>query len=261
MIGKEVKKLTRNHVSDRINTRHTRLEVFEMMLYDEKKITKMVEADSSLIFELIKDGYFELVDKILSKKKVSINTVDVAGNDVLVRLLKVKQYDLVLKYMRRKEWNVNHQNHDGNTFAHILVTVNYVNVIKIIKELKKNKDFSPNIKNDKGQTILDKSINENYIYTTIKILEDNRFNNIDISSFKKLYNTYINSTYYGKYSKLNNLEIIIDNLEKKKGLVPSIQKLIDLINENMELIKNEILDNKTTNLEVMINSFLSESNA
>ena len=253
--------MTKNYVSARINTRHMELEVFEMMLYDEKKITKMVETDPTLIFELMKEGYFDLIDTILSKKKITINTVDAAGNDVVVRLLKAKQYDLLLKYMRRKEWDINHQNHDGNTFAHILATINYVNVIKIIKELKKNKDFSPNIKNAKGQTILDKSINENYIYTTIKILEDNRFNNIDISSFKKLYNTYINNTYYGKYSKLNNLEIIIDNLEKKEGLLPSIQKLIDLIKDNMDLIKGEILDNKTTNLEVMINSFLSEANS
>ena len=37
---------------------------------------------------------------------------------------------------------------------------------------KKNKDFLPNIKNNKGETILDKSINDNYIYTTVKILED-----------------------------------------------------------------------------------------
>ena len=57
------------------------------------------------------------------------------------------------------------------------------------------------------------------------------------------------------------MEIIIDNLEKKEGLLPSIQKLIHLIKDNMDLIKGEILDNKTTNLEVMINSFLGEANS
>lgn len=248
--------LTSCILSDKIINRHEELEVFEMMLYDEKKIVKMTEENPTLIFELIKKGHYEMVDKILARKKISINETDSAGNDILVRLLKAKQYNLVLKYMKKKEWDVNHQNKDGNTFAHILATINYVNIIDIMKELKKNKTFSPNIKNNQGQTVLDKSINENYIYTTVKILEDNRFNNIDLLSFKKLYNTYIKSSYYGKYSKLNNLEVIMDNLMKKEGLLPSIKKLLDLIIENMELIKKEILTNKTTNLETMINSVL-----
>ena len=237
--GEEI--LTRCILSDKINTRHEKLEVFEMMLYDEKKIMKMTEEDPSLIFELIKKGYFETVDKILTRRKVSINTVDNAGNDIMIRLLKAKQYNLVSKYMKKKDWDVNHQNNDGNTFAHILATINYVNVNTIIKELKKNKNFSPNIKNKQGPTVLDKSINGNYIYTTVKILEDSRFNNIDLVSFKNLYNTYIKSSYYGKYSKLNNLEIIVENLSKKDGLLPSINQLVNLILENMELIKKEIL--------------------
>ena len=33
-------------------------------------------------------------------------------------------------------------------------------------------EFLPNIKNNKGETILDRSINGNYIYTTVKILEE-----------------------------------------------------------------------------------------
>lgn len=251
--------MTKYKDSVKIENRHEKLEVFEMMLYDDKKITKMIVEDPTLIFELIKKEYFDLVDKILDRKKVSLNTTDVAGNDIIVRLLKAKRYDLVLKYMKKKEWNVNHQNKDGNTFAHILVTINYVNIMDIMKELRKNKKFLPNIKNKNGKTILDKSINENYIYTTIKVLEDKRFNNIDMLSFKKLYNTYIKSTYYGKYSKLNNLEIILDNLLKKEGLLPSINKLITLINENRELIKKEILQSKTTNLEVIINSLEKEA--
>lgn len=241
-------------LDDKIVNRHRKLEVFYMMHYDEKKTIKMTEEDPSLIFELIKGSYFEIVDKILTRKKVSINTCDVAGNDVLVRLLKARQYELVLKYMKKKEWDVNHQNNDGNTFAHILVSIHYSFVVDILKELKKNKSFSPNIKNHQGQTILDKAINENYIYTTVKVLEDKRFNNINLTSFKRLYNTYIKSAYYGKYSKLNNLEIIVDNLVKKEGLLPSVRELLDLIVSNMELIKKEILTNKTTNLEMLINS-------
>ena len=80
------------------------------MFYNEEKTIKACEEEPSLIFELIKEGHIELVDKILSKKKVDINTVDQAGNDIITRLLKAKEYSLVLKYMKRKDWNINHQN-------------------------------------------------------------------------------------------------------------------------------------------------------
>ena len=224
------------------------------MFYDEEKAIKACEEEPSLIFDLIKEGHFEVVDKILSKKKVSINTCDDAGNDVVTKLLKVKQYDLVLKYMKKKEWNVNHQNYDGNTFGHYLASINYVHVLEIIKQLKKNKDFSPNIKNKKGETLLDRSINENYIYTTLKILEDKRFNCIDILSIKKMFDTFINNSKYGKYSKYDNLKSIVSSLEKKE-LLPNVEGLVESINDNMDIIKNEMMKNKFQSLEYMIDSF------
>ena len=226
------------------------------MFYDESKAIKACEEEPSLIFDLIKEGHFELVDKLLSRKKVSVNETDNAGNDVITRLLKAKQYDLVLKHMKNKEWDVNHQNYDGNTFGHYLATINYVNVLDIIKALKKIKEFSPNIKNKNGETLLDKSINENYIYTTLKILEDKRFNNIDILSFKKIFDTYINNSRYGKYSKFDNLKSIVDSLEKKESLLPNVQQLVDMISDNMELIKTEMMRNKYQRLEYMINEFV-----
>lgn len=227
-----------------------------MIFYNEDQTINACTEEPSLVFELIKQGHMEVLDKLLTKKKVSVNTTDENGNDVLTRLLKAKEYNLVLKHMKKKEWDVNHQNVDGNTFAHVLVTINYVHVAKIIDELRKNKNFMPNIKNNKNETILDKSINENYIYTTMKILSDKRFNNIDILSFKKLYRAYIKNSYYGTYSKLNNLEIIVDNLEKKDILVPKMQELLDLISINKEIITKELLKNKSNNLEVLINSLL-----
>ena len=131
------------------------------MFYDEEKTIKACEENPALIFELIREEHFELVDKLLSKKKVNLNTTDSSGNDVVTRLLKAKSFDLVLKYMKNKEWNINHQNNEGNTFAHYLVSINYVYVVDIIKAIRRRKDFIPNLKNEKKETILDKSINEN----------------------------------------------------------------------------------------------------
>lgn len=231
------------------------------MFYNETKTIELVEEDPSLVFELIKEGHIEFVDMLLKKKIVDINTCDDAGNNILVRLLKYGAYDIVLQHMGNKDWDVNHQNLDGNTFAHILVSINYVNVIDIITKLKRNKEFLPNIKNNKGETILDKSINDNYIYTTVKILEDSRFNNIDVVSFKHLYDTYIKSNKYGKYSKLTNLEIIVNNLTDK-NLLPRMEKLIEIIKNNLDIIKEEVLhSHKSTRIDAIINDVLQENNA
>lgn len=230
------------------------------MFYDETKAMIATEEDPSLVFELLKENHIALIDKLLSKKTFDINVCDEMGNNILTRLLKKGCYDVVLKHMKNKNWDINHQNNDGNTFAHVLVTINYVNVIDIIAELKKNKNFIPNIKNNKGETILDRSINENYIYTTVKVLEDKRFNNIDILSFKNLYNTYIKSSNYGSFSKLNNLQIILEHLEDKP-LLPKMERLISILRLKYDAIKEEAIQNKTDLMDQIIDSLLMESNA
>ena len=229
------------------------------MFYTETKAMELVDSDPSVVFELIKEGHLEFVDMLLKKKKVDINICDEAGNNILVRLLKAGAYDIVLNHMNNSKWDINHQNNEGNTFAHYLVTINYVNVIDIISKLRKNKNFMPNIKNNKGETILDKSINENYIYTTVKILEDSRFNNIDVISFKHLYDTYIKSNNYGKYSKLTNLETIVDNLDGKQ-LLPLLERIVEFIKTNFNTIKEEVLNgNKSTKIDTIINDVLEEA--
>ena len=227
------------------------------MFYNETQAILACEKDPSLIFDLIREEHFGIVDKILSKKKVNINVCDDMGNNVLMRLLKKGQYDLVLKHIRDKEWDVNHKNNDGDTFAHILVSHNYVGVVDIIKALRRRKDFIPNIKNNKGETILDKSINDNYIYTTIKILEDKRFTDIDIVSFKNIYDTYINTNNYGKYTKLTNLQIIVDSLSEKK-LIPRMEKLINDLKNAFNEIKRQIINNDSTLLNEIVSTNLAE---
>lgn len=229
------------------------------MFYDEAQAILACEEDPSLIFEAIKEEHFDLVDKLLSKGKVDINVCDELGSNVMFKLLRRGQFDLVLKHMKNKNWDVNHQNNEGNTFAHILVTMNYISVREILCQLISNKKFIPNIKNNRGETILDKSINDSYFYTTVKILEDKRFNNIDIMSFKNLYNSYIKTNRYGKYTKLANLEIIMDSLEKKK-LPPRMNTLVSYLKENFESIKEEAFNNKMNKIDHFINKILLESN-
>lgn len=229
------------------------------MFYDEAQALRACEEEPSLIFELIKEGYFDLVDELISKNKIDINTVDVAGNDVCYRLLKAKQYDLVMKFIRKRSWNVNHQNLDGNTIGHLLVRDTSISALKILESLMKSKRFLLNIKNNRGKTMLDVAIEVQNTMPALKILEEKRFNNIDVLSFKHLYKLCIKNSYYGKYSKLTNLESIIDSLEKKDGLGTSMNILVERIVDNMEVIKHEIVKNKYSLLDKMINTSLKES--
>jgi len=228
------------------------------MFYDEKQAEKMCEEDPSLLFMVIKEDYREVIEKVISKENFDFNLCDNDGNNVLMRLLKAKHYDLVLKYMDKPDFDINHQNNDGDTFAHILVMINYVSVKDIINKLLDRKDFIPNIKNNLGETILDKSINNHYIYTTAKILGDKRFNNINLASFKNLYETYIKSNNYGTYSKINNFTLIIDNLNNK-DLGENMTKLINLLTKNKELIKNDFFMSKIENLDTIINHLIEEN--
>lgn len=228
------------------------------MYYNEELTIKACSDDPKLIFDLINEDYKELVDKILTKKIVSINETDQEDNNILMIMLKKGWYELVLKYMKKKELNINHQNKDGDTFAHILVTKQYLEIMEILDKLLKNNKFIPNIRNKKGETILDKSINNNYIYTSIKILEDERFNNIDLVSFRNLYEKYVKSNNYGVYSKVNNLEVILDNLSYKE-LLPKLEVLIDMIKGNIEKIKKEVFNHELKSLDIIIYGTLEES--
>ena len=220
-------------------------------------IMKEIEGDPTGIFSLINRGEFELVNDLLEKNIVNINTIDYNGNDVLARLLKANQYNLVLTYIKKRNWNVNHQNKDGDTFGHLLACYNGVGSIKIVDALMKKKNFLPNIRNNKGETILDKATNNNYLITSLKILEDKRFTSIDLYDFKNLFKISLNNNNYGSYSKVKNFNSIINSLSKK-SLQPNMQLLVDRINDNKEAIRKDIKNDSVEIMENIINTTIEE---
>ena len=220
----------------------------------EQDLIDACKEEPSLVFKIINKGYFEVVEKLIDKKLIDVNLVDGVGNDLVTRLLKARQYDLVVELMKKKNWDVNHKNQDGNTFGHVLAHDNTLCAVKVVEALNKKKNYMPNIKNNKGETIFDRALNSNYLCTAIKIIEDKRFNSIDIISFKNLCNLLIKSREYGKYTKINTLEIIVENLEKKE-LEPSVASLIGDISDNMEIIKEDILNNNAKLLDSLINNY------
>ena len=226
------------------------------MFYDETKTLNACDDDPTLVFEAIKEGLKELVDKILSRKNFNYNVTDEKGDDVMMKILKKGWYDVVLNHMNDKRWNVNHQNNNGDTFAHILVSIDYYKVVEIIKTLLKNKEFIPNTRNNEGETILDKSINNCSIYTTFKILNDKRFDSIGVFSFKKLYETYIKSNKFGSYTKLDNLEKIVDNLQGRE-IAPQVKEIIENIKSNFVTIKEEVMSNKTDSMDLIVNTAIA----
>ena len=225
------------------------------MFNSEQQIFMACSEEPSLIFNLVKRGCYEMVEELVDEGIVSVNECDTLGNDLVTRMLKARQYELVLKFMKKRNWDVNHQNIDGNTFGHILALDDSVAALKVVEQLTKKKNYIPNIKNNKGETVLDRAINSNYVFTAFKILEDKRFNSIDVISFKKLCNSCVKNTYYGKYAKLNNLEIIVNNLEKK-DLDTTLRCVVEEISDNMETIKTEIMKNKSLLLDSIIDASL-----
>ena len=206
--------------------------------------------DDKDIFTLIKKKKFTEVLEIINEGKIDINIVDGVGNDIATRLLKMKEYDLVISLIKRRSWDANKQNDDGDTFGHILAQDNSMGAIKVMDELKKNKRYLPNIKNKKGQTALDKAINNNYLVYAFKILEDERFDSIEMKSFKNLFSMCINKN-YGKYSIINNLEVVIGSLENKR-LNASLNMIVFELKRNFGLIKKEILNNKVNTLREIV---------
>lgn len=223
------------------------------MLKDEQEMIDACKDDPSKIFKIIKNGEYEVVYKMVDKNMIDVNLVDGVGNDVVTRLLKAKQYDLVEQLMKKKNWNVNHKNKDGETFGHVLGNDNSLFAAKIVEQLNKKKNYLPNIKNNNGETIFDKALNSSYLCTAIKVLEDKRFNSIDLTSFKTLCNTIIKNRDYGKYTKINTLEIVIDNL-KKRELDPSVKNLVSDLSDNMEIIKKDIMNNDSRLINNLINN-------
>ena len=225
------------------------------MFYSVMQAESLCDSDPSLVFSLIKENDVEVLNRIISKDDFDFTICDEDGNNIVMCLLKNKQYDLVLKYMDKVD--INNQDKNVDTFLHILVCLKYEKIKEILEKVLNDKRFILNIKNKNGETILDKSIHNNYLYTTIKILSNKRFNSIDVYSFKNLYETYIKSNNYGKYSKLSNLEIILDNLENKP-LMPRMKKLLRNIYKNLDVIKSDLNVSKTENLDNIINGVIME---
>ncbi len=224
------------------------------MLSNEQKMIDACKEEPSLIFKMIKKGYFEVVEYLIENGYVDVNMVDSVGNDVVTRLLKARQYDLVVELMKKRNWDVNHKNDEGNTFGHVLAHDNSLCAVKVVEQLNKKKNYLPNIKNNKGETIFDRALDGNYLCTALKIIEDKRFNSINISSFKNLCKMLVKSRDYGKYTKANTLEIIVGNLENR-DLEPSVANLIEDLNENMDIIKRDILNNNSKLLDKLINNY------
>lgn len=222
-----------------------------------KEIINQCDTDPSAIFPMINRGEFGKVKYLIDNNIVSVNTVDMNNNDVVVRLLKVGEYSLVLDCIKKKNWDINHQNNDGDTFGHILATYSNSSCIKIFDALISKKNFVPNIRNKKGETMFDKSTNNNSLIASLKILGDKRFTSIDLYDFKKLFNLGIDNNYYGSYSKLSNFNTIFNSLNKK-NLQPNMRLLIDRIKDNKDAIKCEIMNNNVDIIKNIVYTTINE---
>ena len=224
-------------------------------MINQSDIYSSCKEEPSKIFHYIKNGDFDIVSNLITNNIVSVNETDGVGNDVLSRLLKVREYEIVLDLMKKRNWNVNHQNDEGNTFAHILASDDSIMAVKVMEQLKKKNNFIPNIKNNNDETAMDIALNNKHLCTAFKLLEDKRFNNINIFSFRNLYEASIKNKVYGKYSKLMNFDLIIDSLSKKE-LDSSMNSFINVLYDNLDSIKMEFMNNRFSLIESLIYNYL-----
>ena len=74
------------------------------MKKDNVDFIEACKEEPSLVFTLIKQGNYEAVEKLISENLINVNIVDSVGNDVVTRLLKAQQYDLVFELMKKRNW-------------------------------------------------------------------------------------------------------------------------------------------------------------
>ena len=221
-------------------------------IFTSDQAIKAAEEDPSIIFELIKTDNDELLNHMLDESLIDVNLVSSNNDNLAIKLLKSAKYELVLKVIKNKNWNVNYQNDDKETFGHILAKINNVAVVPIFKELKKNKNFDINIRNKDDKTIFDISVESHNSYVSTKIIEDERFNDINIFEFLKFYETYIDTNEYGKYSKINMIESILTM--DGRYVNTRMQELLNHLKDNVKNIKKDI-ENDDYNL---LNSIIKE---
>lgn len=207
-------------------------------IFTSDQAIKAAEEDPSIIFELIKTDNDELLNHMLDESLIDVNLVSSNNDSLAIKLLKSAKYELVLKVIKNKNWNVNYQNDDKETFGHILAKINNVAVVPVFKELKKNKNFDINIRNKDDKTIFDISVESHNSYVSTKIIEDERFNDINIFEFLKFYETYIDTNEYGKYSKINMIESILTM--DGRYVNTRMQELLNHLKDNVKNIKKDI---------------------
>ena len=118
------------------------------MVTDINELYNSCIEEPDVIFKMISMERFDVIEKLIDDNQINVNLVDSVGNDVVTRLLKAKQYNLVFELMKKRNWNVNHKNVDGDTFGHILAHDNSCWAIKVIEQLTKKKNYIPNTKNN-----------------------------------------------------------------------------------------------------------------
>ena len=207
-------------------------------IFTSDQAIKAAEEDPSIIFELIKTDNDELLNHMLDESLIDVNLVSSNNDNLAIKLLKSAKYELVLKVIKNKNWNVNYQNDDKETFGHILAKINNVAVVPVFKELKKNKNFDINLRNKDDKTIFDISVESHNAYVSTKIIEDERFNDINIFEFLKFYETYIDTNEYGKYSKINMIESILTM--DGRYVNTRMQELLNHLKDNFKNIKKDI---------------------
>ena len=79
-------------------------------IFTSDQAIKAIEEDPSVIFDLVRSDNDELLNHMLDEELVDINIISSNKDSLAIKLLKHAKYDLVLKVIENKDWDVNYQN-------------------------------------------------------------------------------------------------------------------------------------------------------
>ena len=220
----------------------------KMLTINPHLINMTDEKRQTFLSYAIKRNNNQIINLIVDDPLLDLNYQDKNGNTYL-HMSVIHQNINLIKSLLEKNININSQNNDGNTALHFAY---YINNIRIINLLKKNKNLDVNIENKQGL------IAENVIPTNdidkiagyevgmnfdINIYDELKYNNINEESIDNIMN---NNHDFGNKKE-------IQNKDKKLNAKNNNKQIDNKVKENKNNQKNNKNKDKIQNTKKIIN--------
>ena len=115
-------------------------------MFNTENMIKECIDEPSLVFKYIRNGYYDIVDKLIDNNMINVNLVDCVGNDVVTRLLKARQYNFAISVENNSEIKLTE--HDAYKWQSMQEAIDNPKITDEVKECLEIYNFN-NRKEDK----------------------------------------------------------------------------------------------------------------